>query len=44
MPFFSLSISARRRLLATKAISIPEKNAERTIVIKIPIIKFISNF
>ena len=37
-PFFSRSISARMRLLDTKAISIPEKKAEKTIATSSPMI------
>lgn len=42
MPFFSLSISANILLLETKAISMPEKKALKTIVTRISIISDIS--
>ena len=35
-PFLSLSISASILLLATKAFSIPEKKAEKTMVTSMP--------
>ena len=42
MPFFSLSISNSMRLLVTKAISMPEKKADSTMVTTMPMINEIS--